>query len=71
MTNSEFHYFHKAVIEANKDSDIWYCGALWMHLTDRQSKIVGNTLWTKTTSCVKYDKGWFEFPNGLRFKPAD
>lgn len=69
MTHSEFHYFHKAVIEANKDSDIWYCGALWLDLTDRQSRIISSTL-EKKKSCVVYDGEWFEFPNGLRFKPA-
>ena len=68
MKTNQFKLFHSEVMKADKTSDVWYAGYLWMDLTKRQTEIISDTLWIK--GCVEVDltNGWFILPNGLKFR---
>lgn len=70
MKNNQFKMFHAEVMKADKDSDVWCAGCLWMDLTHKQAETVSDTLWLKVGSCIDIDlqNGWFIFPNGLKFR---
>lgn len=68
MKTNQFKLFHEEVIRANKESDVWYAGYLWIDLTERQAKIISDTLWIKACIEVDLKNEWFIFPNGLKFK---
>lgn len=68
MKANQFKVFHEAVATANKNSDVWYAGYLWLDLTDKQADKISNILWSKNCVDVDLKKGWFIFPNGLKYQ---
>lgn len=73
MKNSEYKIFKHIVINANDQSEIWWCGADWMDLTDKQLQDIKAVLNYKRSDgviTIETDaKGdWYMMPSGLKIK---
>ncbi len=71
MNRTHYKWFKDEVKHANESSDVWWMGANWLDLTDKQYKEMIEILKCKP-ACVKVvtltDGKWLEVPSGLRFK---
>lgn len=72
MKTSEFRGFKQTVATANEDSDIWSFAFLWVNLTDKQVKQIGDIIQNKPyIELVKRNDDeteWYKFPNGIMLR---
>lgn len=73
MKNQSYKEFKNIVISAKSDDAIWWCGTVWMDLTDKQLQDIKDVLYLKKFDGVitieKDKRGeWYMMPSGLKIK---